>query len=477
MKNRKAKNFNKVSRSRGSAKSEIIIIISKPSEIHDNQTKAPKIDEFDVKTIETRLQAIKESVQRIRSIMIMLTIVSAAIGFAIWNANISRERTLAFPKQTNSDAANANSDSSNLNLNGSVSSNSIANYSNNQNFSNNSSNSNTTPNNSNNLNSNQEPLHIRGRRTLVDEWYKSRSIQVNLLGIKADVGDLAVTGSIALIVITIWYFYSYLQSNRIIIEFLDFIYDKYKDNKFVCNFVYQSVIQTSIFTRNYQINKKLVKEAQGHAAIEKKPSMVQKFLETIKTIFRLLATRIIGFIKIVVLPITFLLHKITSWIDNKFLEDEDRAVIGLEEKAIINTKYEKATASDTSFGDRIVKFLFYLPFWAVTAIIIRDVHNLFVQSPVSETNIKIGMDIINQARKGEFESLFLLIVFDGFAILSAFYLRVLCNNIYSFAYANTKTLNEFYSKTIESVSLTLANDTSNSPTVVQEEVYSGIPKT
>jgi hypothetical protein len=60
----------------------------------------------------------------------------------------------------------------------------------------------------------------RNRNKLVEDWVTSQTISVNLLGIRLTTFDLAILGSVSLIIIMIWHFFVVRRENRTIVPFL-----------------------------------------------------------------------------------------------------------------------------------------------------------------------------------------------------------------------------------------------------------------
>ena len=163
----------------------------------ENDSEVNEISKIDLKTIDLRLNSIKDSVQRSRFVLIVMTIACSAILFTIWNANFSRERSMAF----------------------------------------------VNPGEGNTIES-------IGRRTLIEDWYKSRSIKVGLLGVQVDVGDFSLVGSFAVVIIAIWYFYSQRQVNKETVNLLEDIKSgtitKF-DNNFY-KYIYHGIAQNALFS-------------------------------------------------------------------------------------------------------------------------------------------------------------------------------------------------------------------------------------
>src|SRR5205085_1874674 len=108
------------------------------------------------------------------------------------------------------------------------------------------------------------------------------------------------------------------------------------------------------------------------------------------------------------------------------------------------------TKGKGAFTDRVLRFLSFLPFWAILAIIARDVSALFMKSPTSGTSDWLGLILLRQVEWGSVFGLwnsaypiFLIIVFDSFAIACAIYTRRLCNRSRRFGQGSQKALKKF----------------------------------
>lgn len=236
------------------------------------------------------------------------------------------------------------------------------------------------------------PMHVFGRQQLVTEWYKNRIIQIGLLGIRLSVSDLSLIGSFTLVVITIWFYFSQRRENQALVTLLRDVHKGYggKNGLAVRELVYQGIKHSLVFIRT---------------------------------------------------------------------EVSDEPFSGLEDSPPTNTSTDGKQNSPNAdhvtierkiLTDRVFRFLAYLPFWAIVAILIRDASALFMKSPTSGTDARLGMILIGQLKWGSvpefwnsFYPIFLIIVFDSFAICCAIYTRILCNRSRGFAEGSQKTLKQF----------------------------------
>ncbi|HJR08787.1 MAG TPA: hypothetical protein VJ842_16120 [Pyrinomonadaceae bacterium] len=157
--------------------------------------------DINLKTIEIRLNGIKDSTHRSRFIFIIMTIVASAILITLWNSTLSWDSGLASLPKIASDEGLQQRISSNRDL-------------------------------------------------VIGEWMKNLVISVGLLGIRVSGTDLAVIGSASLIVIMTWYFYSQRRENRAIVTLLRDCANGYVVQplgKNICYMVLQGIVQSIVF--------------------------------------------------------------------------------------------------------------------------------------------------------------------------------------------------------------------------------------
>lgn len=239
------------------------------------------------------------------------------------------------------------------------------------------------------------PLYVWGRRELVSEWYKNRIIHIGLLGIRLSVGDLSLIGSFSLVVITIWFYYSHRRENQALVTLLRDVHREYKgaEGLPVRNMVYQEIRHSLLF---------------------------------IKT------------------------------------EEHDEALHSLEDAPQPGKGTGGGTQDETegqakevrTFTDRVLRFLSFLPFWTISAIIVRDMSALLMTSPTSNRQSEMLVSIIwGEIKCGgdnnfsqcwhSLHPFFLVIVFALFSIGCAIYTRILCKKSRGFAEGSKKALKEF----------------------------------
>ena len=356
------------------------------------------INDIELKTIEKRLDGIKEGVQRLRTILIITTIASSAIFFVLFNSNLSRIHSMALAERNNA------------------------------------------------VKSDGKTFAELGKEVLLSDWYKSRNIQVNFLGISVNVTDLPIVGSITLTVITIWYFYSYRQTNRAIVGILEEVSkyqetDRGKSREEIISLrkmIYMSISQTSVFTKNDTLHPAGDKHsessservARGEPAVEPQVRMPNRL-----RIFLWIKGRT---------------AKTMNWLDEKLLGESDRPIEYGE--PVKNVESAPAT-----FTDELVKFMFYLPFWTTFSILIREIYNLLSSSPIKDLSATKDLpaieaflasrQIVSMYIDQHYWDITLALIFNAFALLSVIYLLVLGNGCLAFSQASTKSLWEFNEET------------------------------
>ncbi|MBV9927556.1 MAG: hypothetical protein JOZ96_21240 [Acidobacteria bacterium] len=355
------------------------------------------ISDIELKTIEKRLDGIKEGVQRLRTILIITIIASSAILFVLFNSNFSRIHSMAVDESGSK------------------------------------------------VQSEGKTFAKLGKEILLSDWYKSRNIQVNFLGISVNVTDLPIVGSITLTVITIWYFYGYRQSNRAIYGILEDV-SKYKradrglSRKEIIGLrkmVYTSIAQTSVFTKNDTLRPAAHPPSQNGTAGGGKGRA----------------------------------KRVMPWLERRLLGESDRPS---EYKPGENAESEALT-----FTDKLVKFMFYLPFWTTLSILMREVYNLLSYSPLQDSAMNerevfatLGLapplqnlsapeqlsafetfvesrQVVSMYIEGHYGDIALAFLFGVIALLFVIYLRVLCNGCLAFSRANTQSLWRFNVETTE----------------------------
>ena len=150
-----------------------------------------------LKTIELRLAAVREATQRSRFVFIVMTIMTSTILIGLWNAVLSWDRGMAFRKQGLSAIVGKN------------------------------------------------------QEFVAGEWFKNLFVSVGVLGIRISTNDMAVIGSVSLIVIMVWFFFSQRRENRAIVSLLRDCGKKAEKgelDKDACELVYEGIVQSIVFS-------------------------------------------------------------------------------------------------------------------------------------------------------------------------------------------------------------------------------------
>lgn len=160
------------------------------------------IDSVILKTIETRIDGVRNATHRSRFVFIVITIISCAILITLWNASLSWDSS--YP---------------------------------------------SLPKNPNPTDPSQSRIEFN-KDELLKEWIKNQTISVGLLGIRISQTDLAVIGTGSLVVAMTWFFFCIRRENRAIVTLLQDIHEDYKKGRVsrdVCRMVYYGIVQSIIF--------------------------------------------------------------------------------------------------------------------------------------------------------------------------------------------------------------------------------------
>jgi len=162
------------------------------------QPAQPRVDPSNVvlKTIELRLAAVREATQRSRFVFVVMTIMTSTILIGLWNAVLSWDRGMAFRAQSNGVVG-------------------------------------------------------KNQEFVAGEWFKNLFVSVAVLGIRISTNDLAVIGSVSLVVIMVWFFFSQRRENRAIVSLLRDCGKKAENgelDKDACELVYEGIVQSIVFS-------------------------------------------------------------------------------------------------------------------------------------------------------------------------------------------------------------------------------------
>jgi len=127
-------------------------------------------NEIDNNDIQIRLEAAKEALKRSRFAFFASTVVSLAIIITVYNATFSYYRMFPIKGQWEEESK-------------------------------------LSP---------EARVTQQMQKTLMDEWVRSTTITISLLGIRIGVSDLAALGTLGLLIISIWFFPTVRRENRVI---------------------------------------------------------------------------------------------------------------------------------------------------------------------------------------------------------------------------------------------------------------------
>ena len=158
-----------------------------------------EIDPVVLKTIEYRIDAIKEATSRSRAVFLIMTVVCAMILFGLWNALLSWERGYST------------------------------------------------------MDKSSQPKVEENQKKATEEWIKNLYVSAGIFGIRVSVNDLAVIGSLSLVVIMVWFFFVQRRENRAIVSLLQYCCaDGAKNaarqlNDRVFELVHEGIVQSIVF--------------------------------------------------------------------------------------------------------------------------------------------------------------------------------------------------------------------------------------
>jgi hypothetical protein len=169
-------------------------------ESHASDAKPEEVNAIELKTVEIRLNGIKEATHRSRFVFLVMTVVASTILLTVWNNCLSWERGMAFSLNKLHESPN---DPASASL-----------------------------------------------RILVNEWIRSLGVSIGLLGSRVSGSDLSIIGSACLIVVMTWYFYSQRRENRAIVSLLQDCYEGYEGkrvSKTICSMVFAGIVHSLVF--------------------------------------------------------------------------------------------------------------------------------------------------------------------------------------------------------------------------------------
>lgn len=375
-----------------------------------------KVDEVELKTIEVRLNSVRDATQRSRFIFLMMTVVCASILLTLWNTTFSWAKDKAFTPKELESSVNSNANS-NSNVNSNVNKKNDENHESFKQVSNIilkerreeliRSNSNISDEDLNNQLNNETNDHrdkvnnrirneklrvLSNQEQAISEWIKNRTVSIGLLGIRIDATDFAVVGSFSLVVITVWFFFSVRRENRAIVTLLRDVHEDWKNGKLnleVCKMVYYGIVNSLVF----------IDLRGGDAPIGglEKPELLDN-------------------------------EKIQTIESNETLE-----------KSNINFK------NNTPFARKIIRFITFLPPITIFFIIATDVLSLLMISPYRDLHKPLWV-IISEHNKW-FEIILKISFFDGIGLVACLYTGAICIRCKRFSEKTKNTIIDFRKST------------------------------
>src|SRR5260370_23011271 len=160
------------------------------------------------KTIEMKLSGVREATRRSRFVFLVMTIGAVTILVSLWNSTLGWDRGLAFPTVASTD------------------------------------------NNTGVLTPDALLKIKENQGELTREWISRLNVSVGLFGIRVSAADLAVVGSVGLVIIMVWFFFSQRRENRAVVTLLRYCRkqsERCELDKSRANFVYECIVQSILF--------------------------------------------------------------------------------------------------------------------------------------------------------------------------------------------------------------------------------------
>ncbi|HEX8734793.1 MAG TPA: hypothetical protein VF721_05675 [Pyrinomonadaceae bacterium] len=354
------------------------------------------VDAVELKTIEVRLNSVKDATHRSRFIFLMMTVVSSSILLALWNITFSWAKDRAFSPRVLESNVNINLNEEdnefkriftilkdNLRTNNLVSEEELNKLAEKE----------ITKEKVNEYLKNEKIRVISNQEQAISEWIKNRTVSIGLLGIRIDATDFGVVGSFSLTIITVWFFFSIRRENRAIVTLLRDVHEDWKKDELnlgVCKMVYYGIVNNLVF----------IDLRGGDSPI----GGLQK-------------------------PETLL--------------DSDNNQI-TSSTQLVDTE-EKEKAPPASFARRIIKIIVFLPPVTILLVIATDIASLFMVSPYRDLHLPLWKIV-----KGHEMWIWIIakiIFFDGIAFLAFLYTRKLCIRCREFSAKTRETIIDFRKST------------------------------
>lgn len=168
------------------------------------------MNDIELETIKLRLEGIRQSITRVRTTFLICIIASVAVFVTAWNAYLSWDKGFAMQPHWSEDKQFQDGERierlKELIRKGQINEDPLK----------------AAGVNADDLDKNKvSPAKLTevtdyAQQQLVAEWVKNQIITVGLLGIRVSVNDLPVIGSLSLVIISVWFFYSARRENRAI---------------------------------------------------------------------------------------------------------------------------------------------------------------------------------------------------------------------------------------------------------------------
>lgn len=168
------------------------------------------MNRIELETIKLRLEGIRQAINRVRTTFLISIIASVAVFVTAWNAYLSWDKGFAMQSYWSEDQQFQDAErafrAKELIRKGQISEDALK-----------AAGVSADGVEKSSVNSNKlTDVTDYAQQQLVAEWIKNQIITVSLLGIRVSVNDLPVIGSLSLIIISVWFFYSARRENRAI---------------------------------------------------------------------------------------------------------------------------------------------------------------------------------------------------------------------------------------------------------------------
>ena len=437
------------------------------------------------KTIGIRLESVASATSRTRKIFLIMTIFCAAINIALWNGYLSWVRGIAMPAITNTlDKCATDStcycDSKILkffivaaknNINKQIAS---AKATISEDFTKVASKKdNKKPSAESKQTVTPTPEYTENRKALVNEWIKSQTISFTPLGINITTFDLAVLGSLSLVIVMIWYFFAIRRENRTIVPFLKEVSDEVRkikirknrledqESKDLANLVFLGIVNNTVFI-NIADNdnpSKLTKNEKGEIEIILESDAVKTFTSLLFIVYIavlffmtwLTWWSVPGYLSFLIVLI-FLIFIAFSFFKRQKVEDKIFNLI-ISKTILIKGRLIRWVSlerwwrenKDEAFIFRwIIHVLIFLPSITIFLIILSDIASLFNYSAYRKADALLIEVVCSKAP----EEINKIILFEIIAFISFSMTGYLSLRSVNFSKAISESLNTFYKEFI-----------------------------